>query len=303
MEYKQPISCSRCKIGWSSTILFYYLLSTGSTAFSTPPAQITSIFGNGPQQASVQEEPAIIYKYDVGSKLVEKADHFYFKENKNRQAFLLYEEAASLGNMSALASLAKLWASGRGTGVGKDLSIANAYADISFASIKRLAEKNNRFAQYQLGTLYGVRNDPGTAVVWYKKSAEQGEANAQASLGISYRNGIGIEQSYAEAIYWLRKAVKQGQAYGQNGLGVMYEKGEATPQNDTKAVKWYLIAAKRGVAEAQYNIGRMYEYGNGVAQDYQKAAYWFRKASEKGISIAKKDLITLCLKITSPFCP
>ena len=41
---------------------------------------------------------------------------------------------------------------------------------------------------------------------WYRKSAEQGYADAQCVLGFLYINGQqGVPQDYAEALKWLRK--------------------------------------------------------------------------------------------------
>ena len=42
------------------------------------------------------------------------------------------------------------------------------------------------------------------------KAAEQGDAEAQTSLGLMYDNGKGVPQDYAEAVKWYRKAAEQG---------------------------------------------------------------------------------------------
>jgi len=43
-------------------------------------------------------------------------------------------------------------------------------------------------------------------VKWYLKAAEQGNANAQKSLGLLYRRGKGVKQDDAEAIRWIQKS-------------------------------------------------------------------------------------------------
>ena len=45
---------------------------------------------------------------------------------------------------------------------------------------------------------------------WYRKAAEQGDANAQLWIGYCYENGDGIVKDKAEAIKWYRKAAEQG---------------------------------------------------------------------------------------------
>ena len=114
------------------------------------------------------------------------------------------------------------------------------------------------------------------------KKAEQGDADAQGSLGWMYENGQGVAQDYKQAVYWYTKAAEQGDALGQYFLGVMYENGEGVAQDYKKAVHWYTKAAEQGVANTQYFLGRMYENGEGVAQDYKQAVYWHTKAAEQG---------------------
>ena len=48
-----------------------------------------------------------------------------------------------------------------------------------------------------------------------RKAAEQGDADAQSSLGYMYRKGQGVTQDDAEAVNWTRKAADQGNAEAQ----------------------------------------------------------------------------------------
>ena len=54
---------------------------------------------------------------------------------------------------------------------------------------------------------------------------------------------------------------EQGDAEAQISLGIMYDYGRGVPEDDTEAVKWYRKAAEQGVAKAQYNLGVMYTNG------------------------------------------
>ena len=45
---------------------------------------------------------------------------------------------------------------------------------------------------------------------WYKLSAEQGNPDAQYSLGYCYESGKGVKQNIKEAKKWYTKAAKQG---------------------------------------------------------------------------------------------
>ncbi|MBR0222370.1 MAG: ankyrin repeat domain-containing protein [Synergistaceae bacterium] len=52
----------------------------------------------------------------------------------------------------------------------------------------------------------------------FKKSAEQGDAEAQYNLGMMYANGNGVAEDQWEAVVWLRKAAKQGHKAARNEL-------------------------------------------------------------------------------------
>ncbi|MBR5133885.1 MAG: sel1 repeat family protein, partial [Alistipes sp.] len=85
----------------------------------------------------------------------------------------------------------------------------------------------------------------------YKTKAEQGDAEAQNSLGICYFSGYGVAQSYAEAVKWWRLAADQGYTFAQCNLGLCYYNGYGVAQSSADAVKWWRLAADQGYAEAQ----------------------------------------------------
>ena len=55
-----------------------------------------------------------------------------------------------------------------------------------------------------------------------------------------------IQGDYASALRWYRLAADQGQAEAQFSLGRMYELGRGVPQEDAEAVQWYRLAADQG---------------------------------------------------------
>ncbi len=135
----------------------------------------------------------------------------------------------------------------------------------------------------------GVPQDYAQGVQWYRKAAEQGYANAQLNLGLSYDKGQGVQQNDAKAFAWYRKAAEQGVAQAQYNLGLMYYNGEGVPQNDALAFKWTRKAAEQGYAQAQNNLGVMYGDGQGVPHQNNKQAYaWFSVASANGYGNANK---------------
>ena len=123
------------------------------------------------------------------------------------------------------------------------------------------------------------RGDYALAARLFRPLAEQGNAMAQASLGVMYANGRGVPQDDHESAKWYRKAAEQGMAMAQFNVGVMYAKGQGVPQIDQEAVRWYRKAADQGHAKAQFNLGLMYAKGHGVPQDFVRAQMWFSVAA------------------------
>ncbi len=76
-----------------------------------------------------------------------------------------------------------------------------------------------------------------------------------------YEYGRGVPKSETEAVNWYRKSADQRDADGQRSLGVMYSNGRGVPKDEVVAVNWFRKSADQGNAEAQRNIAIMYEYG------------------------------------------
>jgi hypothetical protein len=148
------------------------------------------------------------------------------------------------------------------------------------------AEQGDADAEATLAHMYsygeGVPQDFPEALRWYRKAAEQGSANGQEGLAVLYYYGYGASQDYAQALLWSRKAADQGDPEAQNALGFMYEQGQRVPLDIAEALRWYRKAVDQGYAPAEYNLGRMYYYGYGVPQDRAEARRLFLMAAGHG---------------------
>ncbi len=65
-----------------------------------------------------------------------------------------------------------------------------------------------------------------------------------------YLEGAGVPQNYAQAIALFRKAAEQGEAKAQAFLGVMYEYGLGLERNPVLAFAYYTMAAAADVPPA-----------------------------------------------------
>ena len=100
----------------------------------------------------------------------------------------------------------------------------------AMAQLRAEAEKGEAEAQFLLGEAYyvgkfGLATNHVEAVKWFRKAAEQKDAQAQCNLGVAYGNGYGVTKDYAEAVKWWRKAAEQNDAAAQFSLGACYDNG------------------------------------------------------------------------------
>jgi TPR repeat protein len=64
------------------------------------------------------------------------------------------------------------------------------------------------------------------------------EADEAYKTGLKYYNGEGVSQNHTEALRWFRKAADQGNADAQLNIRSMYANGEGITQNYRETVKW-----------------------------------------------------------------
>jgi TPR repeat protein len=166
-------------------------------------------------------------------------------------------------------------------------------------TLEEQAANGDPHAQYKLGKAYiggqGLLPDIPKAVFWLGKSAEQGNAEAQASLGALYELGTGgpgnVRHDLHAAVYWYRKAAKQGLASAQQSLGAMYYQGRALPKDYAQAAAWFRRSAEQGDADGQNDLGGLYARGEGVSQDYAEAYFWLELASAGTTIVGSKTVI------------
>lgn len=70
-------------------------------------------------------------------------------------------------------------------------------------------------------------------------------------------NGVGVPKDKAEAVKWYRKAADQGNADAQYYLGMMYELGSGVAIDLPEALKWYRQAAQLGNRDAESAASRI----------------------------------------------
>lgn len=84
--------------------------------------------------------------------------------------------------------------------------------------------------------------------------AEQGDPEAQATIGGAYFYGIGTPRDFAKAARWFQRAVEQGDFPSKTKamamLSVLYKYGIGVPQDKVLAHMWVNLAVAAGHGEA-----------------------------------------------------
>ena len=111
--------------------------------------------------------------------------------------------------------------------------------------------------------------------------ATNGDAAAQLSLAIKYRDGKEVEKNNAEAMRWGHMAADKGNADAMDFVGFMYFRGVAVEHNAEIAVGYFKAAADKSAAAA-WNLGQCYFAAQGVPQDIPKALELWEKAAKMG---------------------
>ena len=115
----------------------------------------------------------------------------------------------------------------------------------------------------------GVRRNPARALDWYRRAADQGQADAQAILGAKYYAGEDVERDLAAAYAWTTLAAERGHADAMHNLAVMYIDGESMAQDYAQALRWALRAAEQGHALAAHSLATLYFQGLDRQRQYR----------------------------------
>jgi hypothetical protein len=83
------------------------------------------------------------------------------------------------------------------------------------------------------GEGHGAKQDYDEAVKWCRKSAEQGDPQAQTTLGWAYAGGNGVQQDYVQAYMWFSLAAAQGYPDAEDSRGKLA--GKMTPSQIAEA--------------------------------------------------------------------
>ena len=156
----------------------------------------------------------------------------------------------------------------------------------SYELFLKAAKQNHPAANWMIANMIinkkiGNKTEDEIKLAWeYLKNAEKlGSIAAINTIGLCYKNGIGVKQDIKKAIKYFEKAAKSDYVYAFNNLGKYYE----DLKNYKKAFNSYLKSANFGESWAANKIGEMYRQGIGVKKDLKKAYEYYIISEEAAI--------------------
>ena len=156
-----------------------------------------------------------------------------------------------------------------------------------FLEAKKLADSGDPSGCVDAGCCYavgfGVDQDAGTAVKYFRRAAVKGHCGAMVRLALLYAYCCNEERGRAKAMHWLQFAANLGHSEAMFQAGNLCYEGITVDQDYSEAAKWYRKAAGKDHPMAQFVLGMMYEKGEGVEEDLREAMRWFQRASVNGV--------------------
>lgn len=118
-------------------------------------------------------------------------------------------------------------------------------------------------------------------------------------LGQMYLNAQGTTENISEAILWFTKSVELGNPDADYQLGYIYQSDKYGVQNNDLSIKHFTSALSEYKnlfnsdptnGDVAMRIGTFYHYGLGVEHDIEKALSWYKKSVELGNEKAKQKI-------------
>ena len=157
------------------------------------------------------------------------------------QAFRWYMQAARAHHAKAQRNLGAMYESGAGV----EKNIEKAY----FWYLQS-AKQGVSDAQLRVGTMLlegrGVAEDRATAQHWIRKSAQAGNHNAQLALGVML-----AEIDPADSVVWYQKSADQGNLFAKHNLALVYFTGQGVAVDYQRALQFAHEAVDSGNVQAQ----------------------------------------------------
>lgn len=139
--------------------------------------------------------------------------------------------------------------------------------------LRPLADQGNPEAQLYIGLMYdngqGVKKNHAEAMTWFRKAGANGNMRALYLVGEAYLSDP--KPNYAEAAKMLRKPAEQGDSDAQDSLGWLLETGHGVTQDVDEGRKWFLRSANQGNQNGMDHAAESYMAESNESEIY----FWY----------------------------
>jgi TPR repeat protein len=142
--------------------------------------------------------------------------------------------------------------------------------------MKRIEENNDPAAMFQMGRKRYIEGDYETALDFFTKAAELGNAGAHHNLSVMYRKGQRVEKDEKKEVYHLEEAAIGGHPGARHNLGII----EANNGRYERAKKHWIIAANLGYHDSLNVLRQLYANGDASKEDYTNALRAYQASLE-----------------------
>ena len=181
-----------------------------------------------------------------------------------------------------------------------DAQLRTSFSDTS-APFRKAAEQGDADAQYHLGVLYYkewegqcVLQDDTQAAFW-RRTIRAWRAWINSADPYNWR--------YTQAVFWFRKAAEQGDADAQYVLGNLYYYGHGPLTMElimhghhaqvAQAALWYRKAAEQGDADAQDALGDLYNTTKAGSRTTNKRRFGIARRLNR-VTLTRKRALGIC---------
>ncbi|MDO5296381.1 MAG: tetratricopeptide repeat protein [bacterium] len=161
-----------------------------------------------------------------------------------------------------------------------------------FYAYKPLAVLGHAGSQFKITRLSFGNMDilsDSEKMMWLRKAAERGHANAQRDLAYC----LSKQKDFKQAVHWYLKGAEQGDKDCQRHL-IHYYISTCGMDNGLRqqVLSFYRQGAEKGDVKCLYQLGLCYQFGDGLPQDTGQALRCFRKITEHSaeLSTVREDV-------------
>jgi tetratricopeptide (TPR) repeat protein len=151
-------------------------------------------------------------------------------------------------------------------------------------AVKRIKKHNCPAAMTEMGKRRRDEGDYKTALEYFTKAAELGDADAHYNLSCMYWQGQGVENDMKKEVYHLEEAAIGGHPHARHNLGIY----EGNNGRFDRAKKHFIIAANLGCNDSLKCLRRLYADGHASKEDYADALRAYQAAEEATKSAERK---------------